>query len=84
MARRRRPKKRKVILSATVSTEVEVEEVPDLIDDPEELDVNDEDDLLGAWSTGVTLKDAPRCFALAGYTYSQQLEEEEHAKTEVV
>lgn len=77
-AQRRRRKKRKVIVKDTVSTE-EVE-IPELVDDPEELDADDEDDLLEAWSRGVTLKDAPRLFALAGYTYSQQLAEQEYAK----
>ena len=75
--RRKRSKRKAAIKSTVLSTD---DDLPDLMNDPEEWDVDDEDDLLEAWSRGVHLKDAPQLFALAGYTYSQQLAEQEHLK----
>lgn len=58
-----------------------LEELPDLHDDyDEEYDPDNEDDMLEAWSRGVKVDNAPKLFALAGFTYSQALAEEENAK----
>ena len=55
----------------------------------EELEENDaeepvweesEDSMLEAWEDGLQLREGPQLFAMAGYTYSQQLAEQEYQK----
>ena len=41
-----------------------------------------EDSLLQAWEDGLQLREGPQLFAMAGYTYSQQLAEQEYQKRE--
>ena len=41
-----------------------------------------EDSLLRAWEDGLQLSEGPQLFAMAGYTYLQQLAEQEYQKRE--
>ena len=81
--RTRRVRKVKEVgkIRATVMVEEDLEPAtPSSI--PVEWD-NSEDALLYSWEQGHALSNAPQLFAMAGYTYSQQLAEQEYQKKEV-
>lgn len=73
-AQTRKRRSRKTVTKGDVTTRVLMEEIPE--DDPEEWN-GEEDHLIEAWSRGVQLQNAPQLFVMAGYTYSQQLAEQE-------
>lgn len=77
-AQKQRRKHRKTHIR---SNRTSTDEVPSLMDDPDDIfDINVEEDLIDAWSQGIKLDGAPQLFVMAGFTYSQQLAEQEHLK----
>ena len=72
----RTPKVGRVLAAVTV------EEVEESVAETPVWDES-EDSLLEAWEDGLQLREGPQLFAMAGYTYSQQLAEQEYQKKEV-
>ncbi len=61
----------------TIHVMVMVEECVDVPPNTEPEWDDSEDALLASWEEGWSLCEAPQLFAMAGYTYSQQLAEQE-------
>ncbi len=66
------------VIRATVM----VEECVDVPPNAEPEWDNSEDALLACWEEGWSLREALQLFTMAGYTYSQQLAEQEYLKKE--